>query len=312
MLFARQSEDYRNAIAGIHREPRASRTYAGNRQFTDTPLNHEAHFKRGYPTTQLCKREEKLTNDLEDRLGYLESELQKKNQIIAELRQFTVASEVFPPYFHEARNALSILTMHMTGLFETCRKKGIRTHINEITQSVETLRDLNESMARLILRPRKEGTVSVEECTRASARILRPMIRGAGILLEMKFGNKAGDLKVPKSEFMQVLINLLLNAIDAVEFQGTPERRSLIQIETVSNGEFTVLTIRDNGHGIDGDVIPRIWEPFFTTRSNRGGLGLTVVKNLVEQLGGQVTVESKLGEFTQFAVILPQKREVLV
>jgi signal transduction histidine kinase len=101
---------------------------------------------------------------------------------------------------------------------------------------------------------------------------------------------------------MQVLLNLVLNAVQAMPESGT------LRVAAVREGEqYIRLTVTDTGHGIPPDVLPTIFEPFVTTKA-RGqgtGLGLTVVLGIVQEHGGSITVESTLGQGTTFTLLLP-------
>jgi signal transduction histidine kinase len=86
--------------------------------------------------------------------------------------------------------------------------------------------------------------------------------------------------------FEQVVVNLLLNAADALE-ANTGRRQ--IHVETVQENKCVVLTLRDNGPGLTDEIRARLFEPFFTTKSNGMGLGLSICEHIVQQVGGDLT-----------------------
>jgi signal transduction histidine kinase len=102
---------------------------------------------------------------------------------------------------------------------------------------------------------------------------------------------------------MQVLLNLVLNAVQAMPESGT------LRVATAREGAHHIrLTVADTGHGIPPDVLPKIFEPFVTTKA-RGkgtGLGLTVVLGIVQEHGGSITVDSMPGQGTTFTLRLPR------
>lgn len=102
---------------------------------------------------------------------------------------------------------------------------------------------------------------------------------------------------------MQVLLNLVLNAVQAM-----PERGTLRVAATREGAQHIKLTVSDTGHGIPPDVLPKIFEPFVTTkeRGKGTGLGLTVVLGIVQEHGGSITVESTPGQGTTFTLLLPR------
>jgi signal transduction histidine kinase/HAMP domain-containing protein len=108
-----------------------------------------------------------------------------------------------------------------------------------------------------------------------------------------------------KDALRQIVMNLLLNATQAVEGGG------IVTVKSEARDGFVVLTISDNGCGIPEEYRSRIFDPFFTTKPNgRGtGLGLSVVYGIVTEYGGAVHVESKEGEGTSVELLLPRKRQ---
>ncbi|OAI48600.1 hypothetical protein AYO43_03535 [Nitrospira sp. SCGC AG-212-E16] len=102
---------------------------------------------------------------------------------------------------------------------------------------------------------------------------------------------------------MQVLLNLVLNAVQAMPESGT------LRVATAREGEHHIrLIVADTGHGIPPDVLPKIFEPFVTTKA-RGqgtGLGLTVVLRIIQEHGGSITVDSTPGQGTTFTLLLPR------
>ncbi|MFO7660616.1 MAG: ATP-binding protein [Candidatus Cloacimonadaceae bacterium] len=106
------------------------------------------------------------------------------------------------------------------------------------------------------------------------------------------------QIRFDRTHFYQVLTNIVQNAIDASE----PD--SPIEISLTTNKAFVVLTVKDNGSGIEQDDMNRIFEPYFS-RKNRGtGLGLALVKRLVEANQSVIRAKSKLGEGSEFSLIV--------
>jgi signal transduction histidine kinase len=118
------------------------------------------------------------------------------------------------------------------------------------------------------------------------------------------------DLSLPEisldpSQIKQVLVNLVQNARQAIGREGT------LTLATERVDDWAVLSVSDTGGGIAPEILDRIWEPFFTTRSHGTGLGLALVRRIVEDHGGRVEVESRVSEGTTFRVFLPLHSENL-
>lgn len=102
------------------------------------------------------------------------------------------------------------------------------------------------------------------------------------------------------SELRQVLVNLILNSIDALPGGGE------IVLQTAKVGELVLISVKDNGVGITEEVKTRVFEPFFTTKPDRGtGLGLSVAHRIILNHDGEIGVENQLGEGTIFTIKLP-------
>jgi len=143
--------------------------------------------------------------------------------------------------------------------------------------------------------------------------MLRRLIR-EDIHLIFALNGKLGIIEADKNQMEQVLINLVVNAMDAVAEGGQ------IRIQTANQavsrtmplttgsrllpGHYVVLSVGDNGAGMDPATLGRIFDPFFTTKENgRGtGLGLSTVYGIVKQHGGEIQVESTPGEGTRFDI----------
>ncbi|MFP4054028.1 MAG: sensor histidine kinase, partial [Phycisphaerae bacterium] len=112
------------------------------------------------------------------------------------------------------------------------------------------------------------------------------------------------------AQFHRVLSNLCLNARDAMDGGGTLNLRTELCRQAAR--PMAMLTVSDTGKGIDKDLLDRVFEPFYTTKSSQGGtgLGLSIVRSIVRAHGGRVQIESTPGEGTTFRIRLPLRDEV--
>lgn len=144
---------------------------------------------------------------------------------------------------------------------------------------------------------------------------------GSNIELEMTHGNDLGLVKVDEGQMEQVLINLAVNARDAMESGGrltiatenfTNRKPMEVKGEDMPAGHWVLIKVSDTGCGIPQKNMNRIFEPFFTTKDvGQGtGLGLATVFGIIRQSGGFLDVESKEGVGTTFLIYLPRSNEV--
>lgn len=110
------------------------------------------------------------------------------------------------------------------------------------------------------------------------------------------------EIEHDSDQVHQVLLNLLLNSLQAIDANGK------IDVRVERQGERAVIEVSDNGRGIPADQMPNIFRPFYTTKGEGTGLGLSLARRIVEDHQGRVDVTSTVGKGTTFAVVLPLHR----
>jgi CheY-like chemotaxis protein len=145
--------------------------------------------------------------------------------------------------------------------------------------------------------------------------MLRPLI-GEDIVLTTALDPGLGPIEADPGQLQQVLMNLVVNARDAMPSGGaiaieTSNAEVGEDNPTIEPGRYVTLTVRDSGHGIDAETLEQIFEPFFTTKeTGKGtGLGLATVYGIVKQSGGYVVVDSEPDVGTAFTVYLRRDAE---
>jgi nitrogen fixation/metabolism regulation signal transduction histidine kinase len=171
---------------------------------------------------------------------------------------------------------LSIQTIgkRSAGLIKFVKEFRNLTHVPKPNLTEVTVKDLLDEMAMLHKKELADHSI--------------------GVLVELQ----TADLKIQADKTMieQVLINLIKNAIQA--FDNQTDRK--IQLSAYDNEGHVIISVKDNGNGIDADALERIFIPFFTTKKTGSGIGLSLSRQIMRQHGGQITVKSKLGEGTEF------------
>jgi CheY-like chemotaxis protein len=123
-----------------------------------------------------------------------------------------------------------------------------------------------------------------------------------------------GAVKVDRPQILQVFQNLIVNALQAMppaphkarlQLKAADARIAAGQIASLPAGDYVEFEVRDNGSGIKPEHLEKIWDPFFTTKKHGTGLGLATVLSIVRKLGGEIGLQSIVGEGTVFSVFLP-------
>ncbi len=163
--------------------------------------------------------------------------------------------------------------------------------------------------------PLNARVLNLNDLVRDNAEILRRLIADAG-RLDVELADDLANVRTDATQFQQVLLNLVLNARDALRDKGrivvstlnreipaNQHRRNT----DVPPGRYVALTVADNGTGMDAETMKHLFEPFFTTKpEGKGtGLGLALVYGVVQQSGGTVSVNSELLVGSRFEVLLP-------
>jgi two-component system, cell cycle sensor histidine kinase and response regulator CckA len=218
------------------------------------------------------------------------------------------------------------LLVGMLGYSDLLLKKlpeGTALHrmASEINAAANRGRDLTSRLLamsrRQVLQPK---VLDFNGLVLQTERLLRPII-GEDIRMHLRLDPKTGFVKSDPTQLEQVILNLALNARDAMPHGGTLSIETCnIQVDAAYTrqhagllpGSYVRLWVADTGHGMSPGVMARIFEPFFTTKDsgNGSGLGLSTVYGVVKQSGGCITVMSEPGRGAAFAVYLPRVNQI--
>jgi two-component system, cell cycle sensor histidine kinase and response regulator CckA len=138
---------------------------------------------------------------------------------------------------------------------------------------------------------------------------------GSTVQITVQAQNDTGAVKVDRSQILQVFQNLIVNALQAMppaphkprlQLKVAPIQFAEGQVSSLPAGPYVEFEVRDNGSGIKPEHLEKIWDPFFTTKKHGTGLGLATVLSIVRKLGGEIGLQSTVGEGTVFSVFLPR------
>jgi len=151
-------------------------------------------------------------------------------------------------------------------------------------------------------------TIQINEFVSEVVDLLSQKFKYANIEVDVQLSPHLPSIDASATEIQQVLMNILQNAVYAMEKTG-----GKIIINTRVQNQHLYISINDNGPGIPSDNLARIFDPFFTTRPvGKGtGLGLSICYGIINKMGGRIDVESKVGEGTTFAIVLPLDNQKL-
>jgi len=199
-------------------------------------------------------------------------------------------------------------------LMEGDKTTPLYEHLLEIQETIKSAKPLVEQLYNLSRKKAKDSEVLKEiKINRIIIKLLEMLTlffqrnHKIPIETELDLDPELWSIKGDIGKIEQVILNLIMNAKDAMPEGGriTITTRNLIPPEA-RIGEYISISITDTGIGMEQDLIEHIFDPFFTTKGSKGtGLGLQIVKQIIEEHGGRIEVFSELNKGTTFKIILP-------
>ncbi len=244
-----------------------------------------------------------LTHEINTPLGYLSSNLEVAEKSMQKVRELQEeVAEVAPSSPEQAAQRLQSLIATTQNLLEEAMVEEFPEIIQDMRDGVEQISHLVEELRDFSRKDSLEQdwfdlNDSVEKTLKMTGHKLE-----AQITIEKSLG-KVPQLYGSVAEINQVLSNLLVNASHAVEGSQQPT----IRVKTAKEGDWVVLDVLDSGVGMDQETMKRMFDPFFTTKGpGKGtGLGMAIVKRVVQRHRGKIFIKSKPGKGTQIRIALP-------
>ena len=247
--------------------------------------------KAGHPA-----RIDGITSDITERKR-LEAQL-RRTERVAELG--TVASGMA----HEIGTPMNVILGRAEYLMERTKEESVKKGLQTIISQVERItRVMNQLLAFARRRPVEHRALDLRQTIEDNLEIFQERLSHSNISVETSFAESCPLVHADADQMSQVLINLVMNAIHAMPEGGTLRAT----LAPMPDRGMVTLTIADTGHGMPQEVIAKIFDPFFTTKEfGKGtGLGLTVVRGIIEEHGGTIQVSSEPGVGTILSIGLP-------
>jgi len=257
-----------------------------------------------------------MTEELEMRVLERTETLREKEEQLRHAQKMEALGRLAGGVAHDFNNLLVVIQSYASLLLSgESDEQETAECLAEISAAAERGAELTRQLLAISRKqPLKPRTLNMEDLVQESASMLRRIL-GEDITLEVDIASELGAVLADAHHLQQVLLNLAVNARDAMKDGGTLTIRAhnhdpgvALPQRLKGTGPFVVLVVSDTGCGMDDETLSRIFDPFFTTKSTgKGtGLGLSTVYGIVKQSGGEVEVRSTEGTGTTFEVYLPQ------
>ncbi|MDO8427541.1 MAG: ATP-binding protein [Deltaproteobacteria bacterium] len=236
---------------------------------------------------------------LERKIEDLNTEIAEKNRVMERTRRLAAMGEMAAKIAHEIRNPLGSMAIFATLLERELAHEPEKMKLaGHITKGIKTLDNLLSNMLLFASSPAaRRRPVDIKEVIEDSILLARGREK-EGVRIRCSHEGRTalmGDAVLLR----QLFLNLLLNALDAIEEGGT------IGISTAAPDDSLEIEVKDTGRGIDRAHLDRIFDPFFSTKERGTGLGLAIVSAIVSAHGGSIEAKSKPGRGTAFMISLP-------
>ncbi len=253
-----------------------------------------------------------VSSRLINRIAKSDAQQKLMDEKVLEAGRLASIGELAAGIAHEINNPVAIM-VEEAGWLEDLMEDG---DLDSPANQTEFLRALNQIKAqgsrcksithKLLSFARKTDPVSREisanEIVQEAISLLGQKSRYANVKIQARLQPGLPEIKASPSELQQVLVNLINNAVDAINSSGGE-----VTVSTKHVGEQVLIAVSDTGAGIPEANLSRIFDPFYTTKpvGQGTGLGLSICYGIIHKLGGDISVESLVGQGTTFTITLP-------
>jgi signal transduction histidine kinase len=269
---------------------------------------HAAHEELERTNSELLQ----LTLELDDRVAARTAELQAKDEEIKTMSQqlwqatkLATMGELAASIAHELNNPLATVTLRVEMLRGTMVPDAPQQRaLAVIEQEVERMGQLVGNLLQFTRRGQQQvSTLDVRQEIECTLELIHYHLRNRDIAVVRQFAPDTPMLQADRQQLRQLFLNLFTNASDAMPQGGT----LTLQVRTAPPGQQIEIAISDTGMGIASDDLPRVMEPFFTTKpEGRGtGLGLPICRRIVQEHQGDLYIVSTVYEGTTVLITLP-------
>lgn len=234
------------------------------------------------------------------------AEIEKTLKNSADRDDTVNATENIGRYIHQINNPLAVIagSVELAGS-SLDDSTSIRKYLNGISEACKKIREINTKIrASARMSQSSFELINARHALENSLNFMQSLLVSKGIEVEKDLD--AADLEISADRFglEQVFNNLILNAVQAMD--GSLEKKLRLKAEMHSEEDRSLLFhVQDTGCGIATESVDRIFTDYYTSKRDGAGLGLSVVKSMVENHGGQIRVVSRLGKGSTFTVTLP-------
>jgi len=240
-----------------------------------------------------------LNKSLEDKIQKRIEEIRKKDQILLHQSKLAAMGEMIGAIAHQWRQPLNTLAINIQMLEDmyeegNLNKKILEEFIEKNMHTIQFMSNTIDDFKNFFRKDKEKVEFDIKEAIQTTLNLQKSQLKNHHINIETKLEN----IRIIgyKNEFMQVILNIISNAKDAIEEKRGKKGyfTGIIKIKAYKKENEIIIEIEDNGRGISESIKDRIFEPYFTTKEEgKGtGIGLYMVKEIVTRMKGEITIEN--------------------
>ncbi len=278
-------------------------------------INHLTKLREAFARVGKGDYNVSLKVDREDEIGELSKsfnrmvrDLSTKERQLIQSEKLATVGKLAAGVAHEINNPLGNISLYAQMLSRKIKDPEAKKKLKIIEEQADQTAKIVKSLLDFSRQSEpKFKLVDLNTIVKKTLNVLEPQISLNKIKVKTKLEENLPKVYADPMQIQQVLVNIVTNAIQAMEGKSD----ATLEITTKSEGDKVMVSIKDNGVGIPEEHLDKIFDPFFSTKGvGKGtGLGLSVSYGIVENHGGEIKVESKVGEGSTFTVILPRGDE---
>lgn len=257
---------------------------------------------RGEENAKLLEETRALNQTLEARVEEATREIKEKQAQMIKSERLAAIGELVAGIVHEIRNPLSGIAVALGLMKNEVQELEHKQTIADVLKEIDRLNRIIKNLLQYaqLAHPRKLNLVETDpnEVVERVIGLMNPTAQEKGIEVEKKL-NPTEPFRVDPDQIEQVVMNLIINGIDAMNSHGK------LTVETQNADGYILIKVSDTGHGLSEEVKEKIFRPFYSTKPNGTGLGLSISLGIVEMHEGKILISGEKDKGSTFTVMIP-------
>lgn len=233
-------------------------------------------------------------------------DLKKSQETLLQSEKMALLGKLAAGTAHSIRNPLTSVKMRLFSLNRSCKFTDAQQEdFNVISSEIQQINKIVDNFLEFSRPPRlKTRNMSPSLIVDSALNLLEQRLKSYRVSVELSRSTALSETRIDPDQLKEVIVNIIINACEAIKHDGriiiSEEERFIQPLDRVA-----IIRIMDDGPGIPKEILPEIFNPFFTTKDHGTGLGLSIAYNIITEHGGWLDVSSKKGQGAAFVITLP-------